>query len=154
MVQWYARDMGLVPGSGRSPGIGNVNPLQYSWLGSAMDREAWRATIHGITKSWTWRSKWRREHTQHKNNPTACAEYNPFARGLSTSLANNCFKLFENPLQRRGAYSRFENLLWLWSHFWPKHGQNHKKWHLVTKIISMAYNLLFPTHWDWPDVLQ
>ena len=46
-------DSGLIPGSGRSPGRGNGNPLQYSSLGNSMDRGAWQATIHGVTKSWT-----------------------------------------------------------------------------------------------------
>ena len=41
-----ARDMGLIPGSGRSPGEGNGNPLQYSCLENPMDRAAWRATVH------------------------------------------------------------------------------------------------------------
>ena len=41
----------LIPGSGRSPGGGNGNPLQYSCLQNSMDRGAWRATVHGITKS-------------------------------------------------------------------------------------------------------
>ena len=45
-------DIGSVPGSGRSPGEGNGNPLQYSCLENSMDREAWLATVHGITKSW------------------------------------------------------------------------------------------------------
>ena len=48
-----AKDAGSIPGSGRSPGEGNGNPLQYSCLGNPMDREAWRATVHGISKSWT-----------------------------------------------------------------------------------------------------
>ena len=47
-------DTGLIPGSGRSPGEENGNPLQYSCLGNPMDRGAWRATVHGVTKSWTW----------------------------------------------------------------------------------------------------
>ena len=48
-----ARHVGLIPGSGRSPGEGNGNPLQYSLLENSMDRGAWQATIHGVTKSWT-----------------------------------------------------------------------------------------------------
>ena len=44
------RDMGLIPGSGRSPGEGNCNPLQYSYLENPMDRGAWWATIHGVLK--------------------------------------------------------------------------------------------------------
>jgi len=47
-------DMGLIPGSGRSLGGGNGNPLQYSCLENALDRGAWWATVHGVTKSWTY----------------------------------------------------------------------------------------------------
>ena len=47
------RDTDSIPGSGRSPGVGNGNPLQYSCLGNPMDREAWRATVHGVAKSQT-----------------------------------------------------------------------------------------------------
>ena len=43
-------DMSSIPGSGRSPGEGNGNPLQYSCLGNPMDREAWRTVVHGVTK--------------------------------------------------------------------------------------------------------
>ena len=49
-----ARDIGnmdLIPGSGRSPGGRNGNPLQYSCLESPMDRGAWQVTVHGITES-------------------------------------------------------------------------------------------------------
>ena len=45
--------MGWIPGSGRSPGGGNGNPLQYSCLENPMDRGAWRATVHGAAKSRT-----------------------------------------------------------------------------------------------------
>ena len=47
------RDVGSIPGSGRFPGGGNGNPLQYSCLENPMDRGAWRATVHAVTKSWT-----------------------------------------------------------------------------------------------------
>ena len=47
------RDMGSIPGLGRSPGEGNGNPLQYSCLENSMGRGAWRAAIHGVTKSQT-----------------------------------------------------------------------------------------------------
>ena len=46
-------DMGLIPGSKRPLGGGNGSPLQYSYLGNPMDRGAWWATVHGVTKSWT-----------------------------------------------------------------------------------------------------
>ena len=43
-------DSGSIPGSGRSPGDGNDKPLQYSCLENPMDRETWRAIVHGVTK--------------------------------------------------------------------------------------------------------
>ena len=48
-----AEDTGSIPGSGKSPGVGNGNSPQYSYLENPMDRGAWWVTIHGITKSWT-----------------------------------------------------------------------------------------------------
>ena len=48
-----SRDTGLIPGLERSPGEGNVNPLQYFLPGDPMDRGVLQATVHGITKSWT-----------------------------------------------------------------------------------------------------
>ena len=45
-----AGDMDLIPGLGRSPGVGNSNPLQYSCLEDPMDRGAWWAPVHGVTK--------------------------------------------------------------------------------------------------------
>ena len=48
-----ARDLGSIPGLGKSPGEGNGNPIQYSCLGNPMDRGAWWATVHGVAKSCT-----------------------------------------------------------------------------------------------------
>ena len=48
-----AEDLGLIPGLGRSPGEGNGNPLQYSCLENTMERGAWWAIVHGVTKSQT-----------------------------------------------------------------------------------------------------
>ena len=47
-----ARDLGSIPGLGRSPGGGNGNPLQYC-LENPMDKGAWQATVQRVTKSWT-----------------------------------------------------------------------------------------------------
>ena len=47
------REVGSIPGWGSSPGIGNGNLLQYSYLENSMDRGAWWATVHGVTKSQT-----------------------------------------------------------------------------------------------------
>ena len=48
-----ARDLGSIPGLGRSPGVENGNPLQYSCLGNPMDRGAWWATVPGVANSRT-----------------------------------------------------------------------------------------------------
>ena len=48
-----AGDTGSIPGSGRSPGVGNGNPLQYLCLENPMDRGTWQATVDGIAKSRT-----------------------------------------------------------------------------------------------------
>ena len=48
-----ARDLGFIPGSGRSPGVGNGTPHQYFYLENLLDRGAWWTTVHGPVKSWT-----------------------------------------------------------------------------------------------------
>ena len=55
-----AEDVGFIPRSGRFPGEGNDNPLQYSCLGNPMDRGAWQATVPGV----------RKEHSLATNNKT------------------------------------------------------------------------------------
>ena len=55
LPKWYsgkelAGDVGSIPGSGRSSGVENGNPLQYSSLENLMDRELWQATAHGVAK--------------------------------------------------------------------------------------------------------
>ena len=69
----HTRDAGSIPGSGRSPVGRNGNPLQYSCLENPMDRGAWRASVHGVAKSWT-------RLTEHKarrdGNPSALLREN------------------------------------------------------------------------------
>ena len=59
-----AADLGSIPGLKRSPGGGNGNPLQYSCLENPMDRGAWRAIVHRVTKSWTQLSDFTHTHTR------------------------------------------------------------------------------------------
>ena len=63
---------GLFPGSRRSPGIGNGNPLQYSCLENSMDRGAWRTTVHKVTKNWTQLSAQHTHTHTHKTSPSTC----------------------------------------------------------------------------------
>ena len=85
LVSWWlgskesacnAGDMGSIPGSGRSLGEGNRNPLQYSCLENPKDRGAWHAAGYGVTKSWTWlkrlnwtESDWARKHASVSSYP-------------------------------------------------------------------------------------
>ena len=65
-----ARDTGLIPASGRSPGVGNDSPLQYSCLGNPMEKGAWWATVHSAAKNQTWL---RRLSTHMQGNIKGCA---------------------------------------------------------------------------------
>ena len=56
VYQGDARGAGLILGLGRYPGVENGNPLQYSCMENSIDRRALWATVHGVTKSWTWLS--------------------------------------------------------------------------------------------------
>ena len=58
-----AGDLGSIFGLGRSPGIGNGNPIQYSCLDNSMDRGTWWVTVHGVAKSMTWLSTHTHTHT-------------------------------------------------------------------------------------------
>ena len=61
-------DPSLFPGSGRSPGEGNGNPLQYSCMENPMDGGAWQATVHGVSKSRTRLSDFTSLHFRHTGN--------------------------------------------------------------------------------------
>ena len=65
------RDEGSIPGSGRSPGGGHGNPLQYSCLENPMDRGAWWATVHGVSKNCTRQSDWVCTHRLRSNIGTS-----------------------------------------------------------------------------------
>ena len=65
---WNAGVMGLIPGSGRSPGEGNGNPLRYSCLENPMEGGAWWATVHGVAKSRTQLSDFTHSLTQTGQN--------------------------------------------------------------------------------------
>ena len=96
-----AEDIGLIPGSGRSPGGGHGNLLQYSCLENPTDRGTWRAAIHRIPKSWTW-VKWQSMHT-HVQTPAL----------TPACYALQCFNLTLE-LKEKGSYShdsRIEGLI-------------------------------------------
>ena len=95
-------DVGSIPGSGRSPGEGNGNPLQYSCLESPMDRGVWEATVHRVPNSWT-RLKW-------LNMPACMPTYSDFSR-LSQVISLFKFLL-------RYHYWYFSNISWWGTQFY------------------------------------
>ena len=97
------RNLGSTSGSGRSPGEGNGNPLQYSCLENPMNRGAWRAALHGVPKSQTW-LKWLGTHecrqvggliTWHQRD--LCS--NPYCRSSSHLTLN---KWYSSHIWKRG----------------------------------------------------
>ena len=80
-----ARDTGSIPDSGRSPGVGNGNPLQYSCLENSTDRGAWWATVHGVTKS---------PEVTERTLSHACSHAQCYSRWLS----NSCLLSSSGPL--------------------------------------------------------
>ena len=72
------REKVLIPGSERSPGEGTGNPPQYSCPENSMDRGAWWATVHGVTKSRTRLSNWAHTHTVDKDDHIAQGFYSVF----------------------------------------------------------------------------
>ena len=75
------RDMGSIPGSGRSPGGGHGNSLQYSCLQNPMDRGSWRAMVHNVAKSWTWLKQLQFSSVA-QSCPTLCDPMNRSTPGL------------------------------------------------------------------------
>ena len=80
-MQEMQRDAGSNPGLGRSPEVGDGNPLQYSCLGNAMDRAAWWATVHGVTKSQAGLST-------HTHTGSGCSEKERVFPGTGLEQAN------------------------------------------------------------------
>ena len=97
-----ARDAGSIPGLGRFPGRGNGNSLQYSCLINSMDRGAWWATVHGLSKSWKWLSNWVHTHTYTWNLLRQLISFSPqkdlvitwYDGGVSWHYGGNHFALY------------------------------------------------------------
>ena len=84
----YIRDAGLIPGSEKSPGEGNGNPLQYSCLENPLDRGAWWATVHGVAKGRT-RLKWLSTHTLFISIWWRCQMRTQHSRSMSTDFTES-----------------------------------------------------------------
>ena len=85
------RDADSIHGPGKSPGRRHDHPLQYSCLENLMDRGAWWATVHSVTKSWTW-LKWLNTHTSKGTYKMYFEDY--YSLKLSEAVLRSCFYLF------------------------------------------------------------
>ena len=94
-----ARDMDLIPESGRSPGRGNSNPFQYSCLENPMDRGAWQAIVHGSQRV---RHEWATEHTHTLNNIYLWRQWN--FRVFVYICVFTCLSLFSLFLKTRNRF--------------------------------------------------
>ena len=111
-----AGDTGSIPGSGRSPGGGKGNPLQYSSLKNSIDRRAWWPTVHGVTKSQTGLSERAREIKAGKVYPAGGAEYPKRTRkreerGQTDRHGGTTTSLGAHSISRQGTEASPENLL-------------------------------------------
>ena len=133
-------EVGLIPGSGRPPGGGNGNPLQYSCLENPMDRGIWQATVHGVAESRTRLSNWALTHTMREHSHRA-ELWEVFLKISQTRLdLNLCFKLFCG-LMLSG--NRDESMNWsLWNSDLDvkKHKVNYKEVHnLIYKGTAVTH---------------
>ena len=87
-------------GSGRSPGEGNSNPFQYSYLENSRDRGAWGATVHEIAKSWTWLST---HSVKNMLISKKIGNYWRFRTGVTAWTL--CFKLIQKGLECEGRWA-------------------------------------------------
>ena len=100
-----AGDLGSISGSGRSPGEGNGNPLQYSCLENPMDGGAWWATVHGVAKSWTG-LKW-----LSSSSSSICLNVKiPLHLLHIKSMLQECTYVFPVALRTRKTFTPFEKL--------------------------------------------
>ena len=113
------KDVGSIPGSGRYPGGGHGNPLQYSCLENPMDREAWHATVHRVTKSQT-RLKWLSTHVQPIILQFSCSV-------MSDSLQSHGLQHARPPYPSTpGVYTNSCPLSW-WCYYTWKHVKQRNK---------------------------
>ena len=137
----HTRDKGLIPGWERSPRGGNGNPLQCPYLGSPMERGAWWATVHGVTKSWTRLRGWMhtRAHTHTHTHTVMCLPI--FFIFQMVSWCSVC------ALQKKGTRSGCYLCNWYWQQLRNRTDRtcgNHHNFATVSAIRTQA-----PQTWQW-----
>ena len=114
-----SRGLGLIPRSGRSPGGGHGNPLQYSCLENPMDRGIWWATVHGVAKSWTRLNGLSMHACTHRFPEVSCRswiEHWDYRGGWSTCQAAWALMWLLDDAKFR----KYMQMLWLQNTEWPR----------------------------------
>ena len=124
-----SRDMGSVLGLGRSPGEGNGNPLQYSCLGNPMDRGAWWATVHGVTKSWTRLSRYLSFLSMLPRRVSIMGNISLLTKFKKKTSLEVC------------RYIPFCLFTWMFIQDWER---KNKPWHLEAGLVSQQGAVLLP----------
>ena len=116
------RRQGLIPGSGRSPGGGNGNPVQYSCLEHSMDRGGWPAKLHEVTKIWTWSNDWEHTYIHHtESTPVHCNSICNLAKLMNIRITSI--------IQISGGYGLFKFFFFLGCGAWQVGVQfSHQGW--------------------------
>ena len=125
-----AQDPGSIPGLGISPGEGNGNPLQYSCLENPMDRGAWQATVHRVTKSQTWLNNFTGKEKKSQILPRICTAF-PGKRpqSLPAVRSPDCRHWVSNSEKGVKAFKK----LWVPLETWHPHGKG--KWTEKAKSV-------------------
>ena len=157
-------DLGSIPGSGRSPGEGNGNPVQYSCLENPMDRGAWWATVHGVAKSQTrlsdltftftfqqWPQGWKRSIfilMPNKGNAKECPVY------CTIALISHGSKVILKILQTRLQQYMNQELAHVWAEFRKGRGTRDQIantcW-IIEKAREFQINICFT---DYAKILR
>ena len=138
-----AEEAGLTPGSGRSPGEGNGNPLHYSYLGNPTDRRTWWATVHGVTKELNT--------TQQLNNKNHLNFQRLIFRNLFLDIPN-LKPEFKKQHFMSEHHRRWKHMLWFslphpFTPLWPSILKNRYSLHFKHSFCSLQ-NLADPMGWS------
>ena len=142
------RDSGLIPGWERSPGGGNGSPLQYSCLENPMDREAWQATVHGVTKSQTWLSAWIYTLWCRKENWRISRVWK-CSNEKKIILLSTLYILWKHALWKMQKIRKTKSIWWLWeTSFYPTaYFQLCKAVEAASRHWTLYWRLFTPFLW-------
>ena len=125
------RDMCLIPGSGRAPGGGHDNPLQYSCLENSIDKGAWWATVHGVAKSQKWLKQ---QHASTNETRNVCGRSEYDATSFTSAKVNHISEQHPNPRCHSNEGTHLNQVQSFYKH------KPHRPHHRLKKAESLQGN--------------